>query len=164
MKAPICERCIKSGILCEECEQKVSSKEISELDIRIARTLQKLEDRDLLRGATFERAYEVDNLIIITTKGKVGALVGRGGRVVRLLSKEFNRKVRIINTTSTKSTLQDLVAPARIHGINIIYKPDGEQTKAIISREDKYKLIAPSVTLEKAANLISDKTIVLEVR
>jgi len=164
MKGPLCEECIKSGVLCEECNRKLKSKEISDLDIQLARLLHKYERRDLIRGATFERAYLIENLVVIATKGRVGTLVGRGGRVVRMLSRELNKKVRIVGISSMKNTLADLVAPARIQGINIVYKPGGEETKVIISREDKYKLIAPRETLEKAANILSDRVIVLEVK
>ncbi len=164
MKGPLCEECIKSGVLCEECSKKLENKEISELDIEVARLLYKLEKRDLVRGASFERAHLIGNLIVISTKGRVGTLVGKGGRVVRLLSHELNKKVRVVSVSNMKSMLADLISPAKIQGINIVYKPSGEQTKVIISHEDKYKLIAPRETLEKAANLLSDRTIVLEVK
>ncbi|MFC2174321.1 transcription elongation factor NusA [archaeon] len=164
MKGPLCEECVKSGNLCEECVDKQQKGELGELDIQLARLLQKLEGRDLVRGANFERVFDVEGLILITTRGKVGPLVGKGGRVIRLLSKEFNKKVRIVSVLDEKTALRDLVAPARIQGINIVYKADGEQTKAIIAREDKYKLIAPLETLQKAANMLSEKAVVLEVK
>ncbi|MCK4327890.1 MAG: transcription elongation factor NusA [Candidatus Diapherotrites archaeon] len=164
MKGPLCEECVKSGILCDGCAEKQRNGEIGELDIQLARLLQKLEQRDLVRGASFERIFDINGLLVITTKGKVGPLVGKGGRVIRLLSKEFNRKVRVVSTLDDKTALRDLVAPARIQGINIVYKPGGEETKAIISREDKYKLITNLETLQKAANTIMDKAVVLEVK
>ena len=77
MKGPLCEECVKSGVLCEECSQKLESKEISELDIEVARLLYKLEKRDLVRGASFERAHLVGNLIVITTKGRPSTVWAR---------------------------------------------------------------------------------------
>lgn len=164
MKGPLCDECARSGILCEECSDKKSRGEISETDIQLAQLIDKLERRGLVHGATFDRAFPVEGLIVITTRGNVGSLVGKKGKVIRLLSKEFNRKVRIINNSDVKTALRDLVAPAKIQGINIVYKPKGDETKVLIAKEDKYKLIAPINTLQKIANQLTDKTVVIEIR
>jgi len=164
MKGPLCDECVRKNVLCGDCSGRLERGEISETDVQLARLLTKLEQKDIVRGAVFDKSFDVDGLIIITTRGKVGPLVGKGGRVIRLLSKEFNRKVRVVNTIDHKTAIADLLAPARIQGMNVVYKPEGEETKVIINKEDKYKLVTNLETIQKAANKLSDKAIVIEVR
>ncbi|MCD6522519.1 MAG: transcription elongation factor NusA [Candidatus Diapherotrites archaeon] len=161
MKSPICEVCVKSGVLCSACNQKLADGKISENDLRLARLLYKLEEKQLTKNVSFSKTIDIGDMLLVLTEGNVANLIGRGGRIVRLLSKEFDKKVRIINSTDTKRALQDLVAPARVLGINILYTPNGEKTKVIIAKEDEDKLIAPLEVLQKAANALSNKEVVL---
>ena len=164
MKTPLCEACTKSGILCAKCEEKKNAGEISETDVSLAQHLAKLDSRGFIKNASFDKTIDLGSLIIVVTSENVGTLVGRGGRVVRMLSKEMGKKVRIINGKDFKTAIQDLVAPARVTGINIVYATEGEKTKVIIPENDKYRLISDLATIEKAANELSEKTILIELR
>ena len=164
VKAPLCGKCVEERDLCGACQQKSIEGKLTDADISLARVLNQLEKRQLVKEPSFERAVDLGNLILIVTTENVGNLVGKGGRVVRLLSKEMGKKVRVINGKDFKTSIQDLVAPARVTGINIVYTPDGEQTKVIIPTEDKYRLIADMPTIIKAANALSEKTVVFELR
>ncbi|MCD6414523.1 MAG: hypothetical protein J7L23_02735 [Candidatus Diapherotrites archaeon] len=155
MQAPICTTCARSGVLCPECRKKLENNEITKLDIELAGLLCKMEDKELIKGeASFERTIAVDSLLLVLTKGDIPTLIGRGGRVVRYLSQNLRKTVRVIKDTDFKTQVMDLIAPARLLGINIVYKPDGDETLIIIPKEDESKLVADLGTIEKAACLL----------
>ena len=84
MVLPVCDVCLKSGILCQGCENKLKSGEISQLDLDIAKVLFKLGDGKL----GFKKTIEVgDIVIIVTEKDQVGKLIGKSGKIVRELSR-----------------------------------------------------------------------------
>ncbi len=164
MKGPICEKCIVERDLCDVCKTKQKEGKLTEADISLARLLHKLEQKQLVKDPSFTRAVDLDKLFLIVTHENEGNLVGRGGRVVRLLSKEMGKKVRVINGKDFKTAIRDLAAPARVTGINIVYAPEGEKTKVIIAEQDKYRLISDLETIGKAANELAGKEIVIELR
>lgn len=157
MQAPICEDCARSGVLCLECKKKLEENKITKTDIELAGLLCKMEDKELVREPSFERTIEVDDLILVLTRGDAANLIGKRGRVVRQLSKSLNKTVRIVKIGDFKTQMMDLLAPARLLGINIVYKPEGEETKLVIPKEDESKLVANIETIEKAACLLSGK-------
>ncbi|MCD4739927.1 KH domain-containing protein [archaeon] len=165
MKFPVCDNCIKSGILCPECTKKFEDKRISETDIELAALLYEMETKELIRNASFERTVIADDLLLVLTKGDVANMIGKKGRIVRQLSKRFRKTVRIIKDGDLKTKMEDLIAPARLLGINIIYKSGEQNTKLMISNEDQSKLITHKDILEKAARLLAkDNSITIEFK
>jgi len=164
MKTPICEHCVKSGDLCPICKEKFDQGDITHMDIGLARLLQKMEKKNNLKDPSFEKTIVVDDLLLVMTKDRVGNLVGKGGRIVRLLSRELGKTVRVINDKDFKTSVQDLVYPARVLGINIVYKQEGEQTKVVVAKQDKNKLVAHIEVLQKAARVLAgNQDIILEL-
>lgn len=154
MELPICDVCLKSGMLCQGCENKLKSGEISQLDLDIAKILYRVGDGKI----GFKRTVEIgDVLIIITQKDQVGKLIGKGGKIVREISKTAEKKVRVVGENSDlKAVATDILAPARISGINIVYGTDGEEKYKIrVRREDARRLPAK---LDLLNNIIQELT------
>lgn len=165
MDAPVCEKCVRSGILCPECKEKFDKEELTRLDIELAALLYKFENQELIKEPSFEKTFSVDDLVIVLTKGSVPNLIGRKGRVVRQLSKNLHKTVRIIKDGDIKEKMSDLVAPARLEGINIVYRKGQQATKIVVSGRDRDKLITSKETLEKAARLLAeDDTITFDFK
>lgn len=156
MQAPVCEDCIRSGVLCPECKKKLEDKRISEFDIELAALLYEMESQELVRNPSFEKVFSVDDLLLVLTRGDVANMIGKRGRVVRQLSKKFKKTVRIIKDEDLKTKMSDLVAPARLLGINVVYKGGEQETKVLVAEEDRNKLVAGIPTIEKAAQLLSN--------
>lgn len=141
MVLPICDVCLKSGMLCQGCENKLKSGEISQLDLDIAKILYRVGDGKI----GFKKTIEIgDIVIIITDKDQVGKIIGKGGKIVKELSRTLERKIRVVGENSDlKSVATDMIAPARISGINVVYGKDGEEKYKIrIRREDARRLPA----------------------
>jgi transcription antitermination factor NusA-like protein len=138
VKTALCSFCLKSGILCQKCSARVKSGEISEQDLKIARLLLSMEERyPSLQNVSFHRAVEAGRtLALIVGAGDVPRLLGYGGKIVKTLSEETGRSVRVLeNGVDNRKFLEDLFAPLSILTINTIWLPDGTtETRAILRK------------------------------
>lgn len=138
MKTVLCSFCLKSGILCQKCSTRVKAGEISELDLKVARFLQSLEEKHpSLQNVYFHRAIESGKtLAIIVGPGDVPRLLGYGGRIMKALGEETGRNIRVLEDgVDERKFLEDLFAPLSIVTINTIWLPDGStETRAILRK------------------------------
>jgi transcription antitermination factor NusA-like protein len=158
MKAPICEICLKSGILCLGCEEKLKKGVITDLDVKISKLLYQLELEHSIRDVSFVKAVESRSIIVIIVgKGEIGNLIGKGGKTVKFLQRSLRKKIRIIeDTEDVKKIIQDLLHPARILGMNILYLPSGEKKYKIrVPKEDERKI---PTTVHSAEEILSKLT------
>jgi len=161
MVLPVCDVCLKSGMLCQGCENKLKSGEITQLDLDIAKLLFKLGEGKI----GFKKTIEIGNVVIIVTdKDLVGKIIGKSGKIVRAISKKVGKKVRVIGEGSDfKEIARDILAPARISGVNIVYGRDGEERYKIrVMKEDSRRLPARLDVLNNIMNQLTDeKTVVV---
>lgn len=163
MGLPICDVCLKSGILCQGCEDKLKSGEVTELELKISKILYRLAEGKL----GFKRAIDMgDVVIIITDRDQVGKLIGKGGKIVRTISRAIGKRVRVVGEDSDlKSIAEDVLAPARISGINIVYGKDGkEKFKIRVIKEDARRIPASLDVLNKIIKRLTgeETTIVVD--
>ncbi len=154
MKAPICEVCLKTDdILCPADEKKLQEGLISELDVKVARLLYKLlGDVDM----EFKKAVEAGDLIIIMVgEGDVPITIGKGGKNIKALMRELGKRIRVIEAVEVKDTddlkklATDLLYPAGVFGVNVVYKPGGgNYYKVLVLSRDRKKLPAQPDVLE----------------
>jgi transcription antitermination factor NusA-like protein len=134
----LCSFCLKSGILCQKCLAKVKSGEVSELDLKIARSLMSLEERfPSIQNVHFYRAIDADRtLAIVVGSGDVPRLLGYGGKIMKALSDETGKNIRVLEYGGDdRKFLEDLFAPLSIVTINTIWLPDGStETRVILRR------------------------------
>jgi transcription antitermination factor NusA-like protein len=134
----LCSFCLKSGILCQKCLAKLKSGEVSETDLRVARLLLSLEEKfPSLQNVYFHKTIDTDRtLAIVVGPGDVPRLLGYGGKIVKTLSEETGKSIRILeNGVDNRKFLEDLFAPLSIMTINTIWLPDGTtETRVILGK------------------------------
>lgn len=166
MKTALCSFCLKSGILCQKCSARVKSGEISELDLKVARLLSSLEEKfPSLQNVCFHKAVEAGNtLALVVGVGDVPRLLGFGGKIVRALSDETGKSVRILeHGVDERKFLEDLFAPLSIMTINRIWLPDGStETRAILRRRSRAPLPFDVKALKEIALRVRDMTLRVE--
>jgi len=129
--------CVKSGILCRRCEEKVQKGLITPLDLKVIQKMVELEkDHPVLQDVTYHRSVEAaDMMAVLVDKKDLPRLLGGGAKVVRELSDSFGKRVKLISFGGDdRAFLEDLFSPLSIFTINTIWIPDGStETKVILS-------------------------------
>lgn len=143
MKAPICNVCLKSDVLCSGCQEKLDEGEITELDIKISRILHDLSNEyGSLRDSEIIKAIDTENVIVIVTAEGDGAkVVGKGGEIVKEIASQVDKSIRIVEKSEdNREVIQGLLSPAEIQSINTVFKPDGQSKKIVVSEEYEGKI------------------------
>jgi len=129
--------CVKSGILCRRCEEKLQKGLITQLDLKVIQKMVELEkDYPVLQDVTFHRSVEAPDMIaILVDKKDLPRLLGGGARIVKELSENFGKRVKLISFGGDdRAFLEDLFSPLSIFTINTIWIPDGStETKVILA-------------------------------
>ena len=165
MKTPVCDSDVKSGELCKDCSRRLAEGKITQLDFEVAQILCKINERYNITGASFEKALDLGRVVLILTKGEVGLLIGKQGKIVGEISSALGKKVRIAEAQGdVKKTIADIIMPARLLGINRVFHEGKEITKVRLSRHDAEHLPLDVPTLEKVLHhlLEDDAKVVFE--
>ena len=167
MKTELCSFCLKSGILCQKCSAKVKSGEISQIDLKIARLLLSLEEKyPSLQNVCFYKAIEVEKtLAIIVGHGDVPRLLGYSGKIIKALSDETGKNVRLLEYgVDDRKFLEDLFIPFSILTINTIWLPDGTtETRVILKRKRGAQLPFDLKALKEIASKVRKMSIRVEI-
>jgi transcription antitermination factor NusA-like protein len=138
VKSQLCNFCLKSGILCANCQKKVKRGEISETYLRIARLLLSLESKHShLQDLDLRKAVEAQGvLVLIVGPGDTSRLLGYGGKIIRALREETGLRIRVLEDgVDDRKFLEDLFAPFTILTINTIWLPDGTTETRVILKQ-----------------------------
>lgn len=141
VKAQLCNFCLKSGILCSRCQEKVKSGEISDAYLKIARLLLTLEEKyPPLQNVYFHQAVEADGVLaLIVGRGDVARLLGYGGKIIKAIGEQTGKTIRILeHGVDDRKFIEDLFAPLTVLTINTIWLPDGTtETRVILRRRGR---------------------------
>ena len=162
----LCSFCLKSGILCQKCLAKLDSGEVSELDLKIARSLMSLEEKyPSLQNIYFHKAIEANKtLAIVVGSGDVPRLLGYGGKIIRALGQETGKSIRVLeHGADNRKFLEDLFAPLSIMTINTIWLPDGStETRVILKRRRRARSSLDIKALKEIASKVHNITLRVE--
>ena len=166
MKTPLCHICIKSGILCPRCQGLVDSGEYDEVDIDVMKALLELEEKTFqdLKDMSYHKSYLVEDLLVVQLSGKSLSpyqLSRLAKQIAEKLKDKYNVKVRVIEKTGElRKMAAQLLAPARILGVNTLWLPDGSFESIIrISRYDEKILPARKEVIEEVLSKILNATV-----
>jgi len=162
VKTALCNICIKSGILCPRCQEKVTSGEITETDIKVARVLLSLEDKHAsLQKIDFYKAYEADNVLaLVVGSGNSKNFQSEGGNIIRDIAERTGKRIRIFeNKGDARTFLEELFAPVSIMTINKIWLPDGSQETRVVLPGHSRKLPLRSEVIKDLAKEIRGITL-----
>jgi transcription antitermination factor NusA-like protein len=129
--------CVKSGILCRRCEEKVEKGLVSQLDLKVIQRMVELEkDNPVLQDVTYHRSVEADGVMaVLVDKKDMPKLLGGGAKIVKDLGETFGKRVKLISYGGDdREFLEDLFSPMSILTINTVWIPDGStETKVILT-------------------------------
>ena len=138
MKTPICTFDAKTGILCNVCESKLDSGEITESDVKGSIILTKLAQKNSqLDKMTLINSKEIDDEVVLIFKSSDVRLIRSNPNLYDLIRQSFEKNVWIVESNSNdRRFLENLFFPVRIDNINFIWLPDGHKlTRVIINKK-----------------------------
>ena len=115
-----------------------------------------------LKNMNFYKSIQAGSvLIIVVGKAEIASFIGPRGKLIKLLQEKFNSNIRIIEkVTDLKKTLEDLIVPAELLGMNKIYLPTGEiESKARLKLGDQNRLPASTSVLEEVIYHLTNEKI-----
>lgn len=141
MKIKLCHFCLRTGVLCPKCDEKLRSGEVSQLYVDVARLLLNFEQEGFtaLQEANLLDVAEVsDALVLVLKRGDTTRLGPTRGRLARALEEELGMKVHMLEGDVDERTfLEQLFAPATLVTINKIWLPDDSVEVKVILRGRK---------------------------
>ncbi len=160
MKLPICSQDAEKGQLCTGCEEKLQQGEINKLDVELSKILYKLNKKNTISNeVNLIKTKELEeDQVIALVEGDPSTLIGKGGRIIRMISEQLGKEVRVVKNGSVIQITNDLITPARACGINTLYRENGETEKYItVPREHKSRINIDLGKARKALNKIAEE-------
>jgi len=158
LKTQLCEFCLKSGILCSKCKDKVKTGQVSDLDIKTARFLLEIEKKyPQLQKVSFSKAYDFDNVfVIVFDRGSLAQIRGYERQIVHEIQGKAGKRVKLFERGgSLRKFLEDLFSPVSILAINTIWVPDGsEENRVVLARRRGSRLPIDLETLKDLAEKV----------
>jgi transcription antitermination factor NusA-like protein len=158
--------CVKSGILCRRCEEKVEKGLVTELDLKIIQKMVEMEkENPVLEDVTYHRAVEADDMLAVLVDRKdLPKMLGGGARIVRDLGETFRKRVKLISYGGDdREFLEDLFSPLSILTINTVWIPDGStETKVILTGRQPRKMPVDLDKVKKIAQELKGMTLRIE--
>lgn len=159
MKTPICNFDAKTGILCDMCENKLESGQITPSDVEGSMILAKLaQSNSEIDKMTLFGSKEIENEVILIFKSSDVRAIRSDKKLFDLIQQSFKKSVWIVESDSNdRRFLENLFYPVGIDNINFIWLPDGKKLTRVLIDIKKIKNI-------KEKTLESIKKISLSIR
>ncbi|MGC9181876.1 transcription elongation factor [Thermogladius sp. KZ2Tp1] len=138
VKYPLDRICVKSGVLCPNCQRKVESGEVAREEIPIMKTLMELEeDLKELRTGNYIKSFDFGDEVIVILKGDWDK--ASLDKIAKELSSRLGKSAKVLlEGEGVKKLMEQLLYPATILGINTLWLPDGsEQMVVRVPRRDR---------------------------
>lgn len=158
MKAPICNVCLKSDVLCSGCEEKLEDGEITEKDVKVSRILQNLSSEySSLKDSEIVKVFDKENVVVIITgEGDGAKVVGRKGEIVKKIADELDKSIRVVEKTGNDlDTIKGLLSPAEVESVNTVFSPEGKSQKIVVDDTFEEKI---NLSTEEFEDIIQNVT------
>lgn len=137
-------------MLCNKCQEKVSTGVVNDLYMKVAQYLLKVENQNpQLQKATLDKVVDTGGfLVLVVGRGDRNKFMGESGKLPRDIGDEFNRRVLIIEEgVNDRGFLEDLFTGQHIVTINIIWLPDGTtETRVVLQGRGARRLSKKRLT------------------
>ncbi|KYH39839.1 MAG: transcription elongation factor NusA, partial [Candidatus Bathyarchaeota archaeon B26-2] len=113
----------------------------------------------------FHKSVEAGGVLaIVVGKGDIARMLSYGGKIIKDLEREVNKKIRVLEYNSDeRKFLEDLFAPMSILTINKIWLPDGTtETRVVLKRGRRMKPQVKMKSLKKIAKKLYDMSLRIE--
>ena len=158
--------CIKSGIMCRKCQEKIEKGQITDLDLKIIRLLSDLEKGNPgLQDLAYHKAVEADgNVAVLVDRRDMGKMLSGGAKVAHAISDSLGKTVKVLGYGGdARQFLEDLFSPLSILTLNTIWIPDGStETKVILTGRQPRRMPVDLEIVKRLAKELRNMTLRIE--
>lgn len=151
---PADKTCIKSGFLCNNCQARLDTGEITEFEIDLAKDLLELEEDNVnfafLKDISFYKAIDYEDLIILVVgkRDKLKITSELLGWVKE--NYEVEEIILVEKTNKPRPIVEALINPHKLVSLNEIFLATGDvQFRAVLWEDDREKLLFTKEELEQ---------------
>lgn len=167
LKTPICTFDAKTGILCNLCESKLESGQITQSDVEGSIVLSRLAQKNsLINKMTLLSAREIEKEQVLLLKNSDVRLIRSNEGLSETINKAFGKDVWILEADSNdRRFLENLFHPTHLESVNLVWLPDGSKltrmmiNKSAYSKMDKIKL----EKIKKISMVVRQIDLIIEV-
>jgi transcription antitermination factor NusA-like protein len=158
--------CVRSGVLCGRCEEKVREGLINQLDLKVITWFIELEENfPSLKEIRFHKAVETDRILVILVDRKdMAKVLSHGGKIIRTLAERIGKRVKLLSYGSDiRDFLEELLSPFSILTINTVWLPDGTtETKVILPGKKPRRMPIDLDVVKKIAQTLMNLSLRIE--
>lgn len=167
VRTELCTFCVKSGILCAKCEERVRKGEITKFDLETIKLLLDLERRHPdLETVRFYKASDLGEIVAIQVDQQdIERISGNREAILRDISDKVGGKKTILvaHGGDDRRFLEELFSPMRILTINTVWLPDGStETKVILQGRMPRHMPVDLGTVSRVARELRNLTLRVE--
>ncbi|MFH0847982.1 MAG: hypothetical protein V1857_00580 [archaeon] len=167
VRTELCTFCVKSGILCAKCEERVRKGQITKLDLETIKLLLELEKRHPdLESLRFYKASDLGDIVAIQVDQQdIEKISGKREDILRDISDRIGGKKIILvgRGGDDRRFLEELLSPLAILTINTVWLPDGStETKVILQGRMPRYMPANLETVSRVARELRNLTLRIE--
>jgi hypothetical protein len=130
-------------MLCNKCQAKVESGEVSKQYIEVAKQLLKVENQyQSLQKVRLNNVFEAGSFLVLVVGRGDAAKINSDPKLTRNLGDQFNKRVLVIESgVKDRHFLEDLFVNQHIITMNIIWLPDGStETRVVLQGRGSRRL------------------------
>jgi transcription antitermination factor NusA-like protein len=162
---PVCNACIKSNELCDDCKKQSKKNSISLEEIELYRTINKaLRNEKHLKDVEIKRIFANEKVVIIvSSKNDVAKLIGKNGIISKKLEKKLDKIIRVVSFDDDPYKFsRDVLHPSSIIGINVVYNGNNEIYRVRLPSTERYLMKITPEFFKTAAMQILGKHVEVE--
>ncbi len=137
MKTRVCEICLKSGLLCRSCTDKVETGKVSRTEVRVAEALLKLSgEKKQLKDIEIAKVVETpSSIVIICGRGDAPKVIGASGQNAKKLERALGKRVMVAEEAGNISEfVRNLLSPLPVASVSTVYRNGHEVLKVTTGR------------------------------
>ncbi|MBD3196295.1 MAG: hypothetical protein GF317_14650 [Candidatus Lokiarchaeota archaeon] len=163
---PACETCVKSGFLCNRCQENLDEGEITPFELDLAKDLISLEEQgefSFLENVSFYKAIDYEDVVIFVVGKKDKITISE--ELLDWIKEvyEIEKIILIEKTDKPRPVVESLIAPGKLVSLNEIFLATGDiEFRAVIRRGDKEKILFTKSELEELVLELTDNNIRIE--
>lgn len=165
---PTCRTCATSGFLCNSCQKRLDTGQLTDFELELAKDLVELEENEheqfgFLKDVSFYKAIDYEDVVILEVGNNDKLKFTKELMDWIRESYKIDKIILIEKTNKPKSVVESLIAPSKLVSLNEIFLATGDiEFKAVIRNSDRNNILFTSNELEELIYELTGNTTRIE--